>query len=269
MSTFKSFAVGVARVAAIIVVVVVTLTVLSLGGSAVWEDWTEARDAARNAPLEKLKVWPAQTIEALGGVEVTLSTKWHGSQMLSQMLYQLDVNGYPPEISAARDGVTDDSKWGLRFLDKDGFEVVEVEVPLGTMNRMSPAIGQHTGLSENASVGMSVDDYRRAASWEIVWSGFAEPKRPAPIAAPVPRRTTPVPAPAPEPVVSAFEPRWRDVRRWRQLYVGMSRARVQELLGEPRRIEGGTTLTFWYYDVDGTKARVSFSSDGGYSWAEP
>ena len=175
MGAMKAFAVGVARIATIIVVVIVALAGLGFGGVAVWENWKEARDVARNAPLEELKVWPPLTIEALGGVKLTLSTKWREGDML----YQFDVNGYPPEIAAAKDmaqrrpsdnelktaaakvGASIDpndprivffsgneeafrkeiqsiteSRWILSFLDKDGFQAFNVAVPLGEMERV-------------------------------------------------------------------------------------------------------------------------------------
>ena len=164
MGAMKAFAVGVARIATIIVVVIVALSVFGFGGNALWENWTKAQETARNAPLEALKTWPLITVEALGGVKLTLSTKWREGELL----YQFNVDGYPPKIAAARDGNTVDSKWRLSFFDKDGFEVVVVNVPLSEMSRRTTTVVE--GLSANTRTMMSADQYRRVATWGIGWS---------------------------------------------------------------------------------------------------
>lgn len=123
----KSFAVGVARIAAIIVVVIVTLSGLGFGGFALWNHL----ETERNVPLEALKIWPPITAENLGGVTLRLSTKWREGQLL----YQFSVAGYPPKIAAAIDGSTNDTQWNLAFLDKDGFQGDTVNVPIAEMTR--------------------------------------------------------------------------------------------------------------------------------------
>jgi len=52
---------------------------------------------------------------------------------------------------------------------------------------------------------------------------------------------------------------------WRQLREGMSQDNVQELLGRPHRIDGGS-LTIWYYPMGG---RVHFTRGRVNSWSEP
>lgn len=48
----------------------------------------------------------------------------------------------------------------------------------------------------------------------------------------------------------------------------MTKYQVETLLGEPRRIDGGSTLTFWYYAKYGTHSNVSFDDNGVYGWTE-
>ena len=187
----KLFVVGVARVAAITVVVMVALSGLGLGGFALWEHL----ETERNAPLEASKTWPPITVERLGGVTLTLSTKWREGKLL----YHLHVAGYPPQIAAADPtggpwkkyqavgGPADAPKWSLVFLDKDGFRTAAIDAPIHEMITMANGVtGQHAGLDVNAGAYMPADDYRRAARLEISWAGFPEPKLPAPVIPPLP-----------------------------------------------------------------------------------
>ncbi len=109
----KSFALGIIRIAAIIVLVTITLSVLGFGGTYIWEKWGEAEKTARNAPLGEVKIWPPKTAEALDGVTLSLSTKW----LDGQLLYKFEVAGYPPKIAAARDKGGSDAVLGVRFID--------------------------------------------------------------------------------------------------------------------------------------------------------
>ena len=249
----KSFAVGVARIAAIIVVVIVTLSGLGFGGFALWNHL----ETERNAPLEALKIWPPITAESLGGVTLRLSTKWREGRVL----YHFRVAGYPPKIAAAMDGSTDASKWNLVFLDKDGFEAATVDVPIHKMSRGETGVaGQYTGLDANSDTYMSADNYRRAAGWDISWQGFAEPKLPAPVAGGEPTQARPVARPTPD------VPKWKDIGLWRKLNRQMSKDQVRQLLGEPTRIEDGGVLVFWHYGY----GRVTFRENGSiYGFNEP
>ena len=66
-----------------------------------------------------------------------------------------------------------------------------------------------------------------------------------------------------------FSEKWKDRSLWRKLKVGMTKHQVEILLGEPRRIKGGSTLTFWYYSEDGTQSNIRFDDNGVYGWSEP
>ncbi|MEX2437987.1 MAG: outer membrane protein assembly factor BamE [Candidatus Babeliales bacterium] len=61
---------------------------------------------------------------------------------------------------------------------------------------------------------------------------------------------------------------WQDVENWRQLREGMSQNRVQELLGRPTRIDGGTFAT-WYYSERGAHSIVYFQRGRVIRWSEP
>jgi len=59
------------------------------------------------------------------------------------------------------------------------------------------------------------------------------------------------------------EPQYRE--NWRQLREGMSQDKVQELLGQPNRIDGGR-ISIWHYPMGG---RVFFSRGKVDRWSEP
>ena len=126
----KSFALGVVRIAAIIVLVTVTLSALGVGGTYFWEKWAEAQETARNAPLGEVKIWTPTTVEALGGVTLSLSTKW----LNGTLLYKFEVDGYPPKIAAAKSGAASGSAFELLFMDKDGFKTASIDVEIHQMS---------------------------------------------------------------------------------------------------------------------------------------
>jgi outer membrane protein assembly factor BamE (lipoprotein component of BamABCDE complex) len=54
---------------------------------------------------------------------------------------------------------------------------------------------------------------------------------------------------------------------WRKLYIGMSKAQVITLLGQPSRVDVNSLFTIWYYESFGS---VTFSSRGIVDgWSEP
>ena len=58
--------------------------------------------------------------------------------------------------------------------------------------------------------------------------------------------------------------KWEDISNWRKLKQGMSMDKVKQLLGEPKRVKGGS-FTHWTYP-DG---KVTFYNEGLDSWSEP
>jgi hypothetical protein len=58
---------------------------------------------------------------------------------------------------------------------------------------------------------------------------------------------------------------WKAVTNWRKLTTDMSTGEVQRTLGEPYRVDGGVSAT-WYYQNGG---RLHFFRDKLNSWTEP
>ena len=58
---------------------------------------------------------------------------------------------------------------------------------------------------------------------------------------------------------------WKSVSNWRKLTTDMSESDVQNILGEPQRVDGGS-LASWYYENGGT---VIFFDGKVHRWMEP
>ncbi len=58
---------------------------------------------------------------------------------------------------------------------------------------------------------------------------------------------------------------WKSIMNWRKLTTDMSTSDVQEILGEPHRVDGGTIAT-WYYQNGGV---VTFMRGKAFQWNEP
>lgn len=58
---------------------------------------------------------------------------------------------------------------------------------------------------------------------------------------------------------------WKSIANWRKLVTDMSTADVRKILGEPKRIDGGS-VSHWYYPNGG---RVTFFLERASSWTEP
>ena len=65
--------------------------------------------------------------------------------------------------------------------------------------------------------------------------------------------------------LSVTEDGWKSVANWRKLTTDMGTTALQEILGEPERIDGGT-VAFWSYENGG---KVSFIEGRVSSWSEP
>lgn len=68
--------------------------------------------------------------------------------------------------------------------------------------------------------------------------------------------------------IDTSEKEWQNVEIWRQLREGMSPDQVQELLGRPITIDGGTIST-WYYSEQRWHSIVRFNRGQVNSWTEP
>jgi hypothetical protein len=256
MSTIRSFFVGVTRIALIIVIAIVAL---SAAGWGVYE-FSQARERSRNAPLATLRKWPAVRIEALGAIELNLSTIWRDGRLF----YQFSVGGYPAELASVRDADSRSANaaWTLSFLDENGFKVFEHQVPLNAMAKVIDSSGNGTGLNSNGDTYVSAEDYRRATAWEVTWN-FSAPRRTAPASRPVPEVGA---SPSPRPPST---PQWRNVSLWRGLSRGMSKGQVREILGEPGKVVESGIISIWYYGYP-LGGEVTFDSSGNVnSWREP
>jgi hypothetical protein len=66
-----------------------------------------------------------------------------------------------------------------------------------------------------------------------------------------------------------YSEKWENRTFWRELKTGMSMRQVEAILGEPRKVDGGSTLTYWYYSEESWHSRVSFNHKGVHGWKEP
>jgi hypothetical protein len=247
----KSFFLGAARIATAIVLVVVALAAIGWG----LYEFSQARERSKNAPLAELKKWPAVKIEALGGVEMSLSTMWRDGRLF----YQFSVDGYTEELALVT-ATNRKAAWTLTFFDGNGFRLFEHQVPLGEMARLIDASGRSTRLSASEDTFAEADNYRGAASWSVTWN-FE-----------VPQRAEPASRPAARMGGSGDRdsgPKWRNVALWRGLRKGMSKEQVRQILGEPGKITELSTLTLWYYGYP-SGGEVTFGASGDVSsWSEP
>lgn len=258
MGTLKSFVLSVARIATVIVVVVVVLGVLGWGVYAI----RQARQAASETSLGTPKKWGVLKIRALDGVELRLSSMWRKGSLH----YQLSTRDYPPPLAAAREsgptrGSLGEPAWTLVFSDEHGFKVFEFGVPLSSMTLSVDSTGKGIALSTNDQTPVDAEAYRRASSWHVTWN-FEAP-RPAAIT----RARAPAGAQATRDGVKS--PKWRDVSRWRQLKLGMSKEEVRQLLGEPESVTESGAIKVWYYGTM-RQGEVDFDeSDNVSFWSEP
>jgi hypothetical protein len=108
-----------------------------------------------------------------------------------------------------------------------------------------------------------LDLYRRAATWELSWSGFSPASAPW---APVTPPADPIPSRKPVPPA---KPRWKDLSLWRGLSHGISKEGVARILGAPGKVTDLGFQVTWYYGYP-LGGEVTFGKDGKVtSWSEP
>ena len=260
MNRAKAFFLGILRIAATILLVIIGVVAIGLGGYAVWH----TRQVAKNGPLGEPKAWPPIQIEALGGVELNLSTMWRDNQLH----YRFSVTGYSDALSNARDAATEQSPLSLSpefvlvFLDRDGFKAFEHRIPLRQMARIVDSKGEGAGLHANDEAYLDAAVYRRASSWNAFWNFGTHLPR-AELKPPREGRTFKGPANGTSKTI------WRDLSLWRRLERGMSKPDVRRILGEPTKIDEFGVMTTWYYGHP-LGGSVTFDSHGSLeSWSEP
>jgi len=263
MDRLKAFLVGALKIALALFLVVIAL----IGAIQGWNVYDESRRKSHDAPLAQPKAWPSKSVEPLSGVQLSLVTIWRDGQLH----YQFFADRYPKAVERARDarrdGSSRDSKFTMSFLDANGFMVLSHDVPLNSMAKILDAKGQGTGLQANSSALMTADQYRNAARWDITWNFPSEAEVAAPTPAPTPKPTPQPEIARPKPKVDV--PKWRNLSLWRQLNRQMSKAQVEQLLGQPTRVSEGGALSFWYYGYP-IGGHVAFDRNGAiHSWQEP
>jgi len=196
--------------------------------------------------------WSSIDIPA-AGIGASLRT-----ELLSgDVLYQLRVRPLSVELAKPFSTVAQSNFLARQFtvtlLDAGGFELCKEEIATG------PEVGNTGDISAlvaNGKLGLlgncNANQYGQAKSWNIAYNF---PKISAPVAPAKPAPITNVP--------------WKDKNTWRQLQIGMTKAEVRSLLGEPGYIENFDTGDNWFYPNTGY-AFVQFDEGGHLShWAEP
>jgi hypothetical protein len=209
-------------------------------------------------PWTTVKKWPETRLNApFTDTTFRLQTVWRNGNIY----YQFGIEGYPPVFRQAS-GRESQSAFQINFLDKDGFQLYQRQVTLAEMTKVVGDDDQPTGELWKSNEAMDVDLYRRAAKWEITWSGFS----PAPSSL---NDFTPLPSAPVRKPASPPTPKWKNKSAWRSLSHGMPKDDVKRLLGEPGKIVDLGAGFIWYYGYP-LGGEASFGSDGRLeSWSEP
>jgi hypothetical protein len=252
---FKRFTISVLKVACGIVLATLILGLVVWGGVT----FRERSEEAANAPLATLKKWPEVTVSALADMKFQLQTVWRKGSIY----YQFNVQGYPPELRHTLEHETQ-AAFNVNFVDKDGFRIFEHRLALAEMSSTIGGDGQPVGMLWKGDQVMDVDLYRRAAAWELSWSGFssasASDSPVTPPAASIPPRRP----------VSPARLKWQDITLWRRLSHGLSEDDVKRILGEPGKVSDYGSFVTWYYGSYPSGGEVTFDKDGTVrSWSEP
>lgn len=245
----KAFFIGVLKVSSAIFVVAAII-----GGAAWWV--MDARDRNRKAaelPLAQTKTWPTMTAEALGGAKFDVATMWRDGHIF----YRFTVVGIGEAITKAREDTDSNPTFIIQFQNASGFKIREKRIELHDMVGMMGSDGTYSGFTWSDTEYLSADDYRDAASWQILWAGFPStpPRRPIQTASLSPRTKS-------ETAHRAADP-------WASLHKGSTEAEVQALLGPPLHVVGvgaGDDDSGWFYEGSG---RVWFVQHHVDSWEVP
>lgn len=65
-----------------------------------------------------------------------------------------------------------------------------------------------------------------------------------------------------------YSEKWKNRSLWRKLKIGMTKYQVETILGEPRKINGGS-ITTWKYSKDSWHSYVQFYEGKLDTWTEP
>jgi hypothetical protein len=62
---------------------------------------------------------------------------------------------------------------------------------------------------------------------------------------------------------------WRELGNWRRLRRGMTTTQVRAIIGEPDKVEAGSSMTIWTWGKFPDYATVRFDDDKLDGWTEP
>lgn len=126
----------------------------------------QAADRAAVAQLGTAYRWPPIELPNLGkGTTAYLSTLWRDNQLLYQFAVSAS-DAMRPIFSKA----VPLEHFSIEFADKDGFEVLEIPIPLKSLTQSVDEHDKPTLYTRNAAVECSRDNYQLAVSWNVSWS---------------------------------------------------------------------------------------------------
>jgi hypothetical protein len=208
----------------------------------------DARNQRKVEPLRKVKQWPAVTL--LTASRAHLDTKWgDGGALL-----RLSITDLPPGGLLFDDG----ARLIVRFVDADGFNVLERSIPANELSRSFGGDLATVGFEWQGEVATTSETYARIRGWTMLWAGVR--------AAQNPQTSTELKTPAaPSP-----PPAWTIRENWRKVRSGMSESAVRRVLGEPTYVEV-SVYKYWVYGGTNwaTNAHVSFLNGVVEGWQEP
>jgi hypothetical protein len=136
------------------VAIISTIALLRAGAIAI--------DSFNGPSLQTLIRWKPITIGVLENTKFYLTTLWRDKRMS----YQFEMRA-PASFLKSRK--IKGSYFDLIFLDADGFKVLEDTVESFQMTQLVDDSGNVVGISSKGERHISEDDYKRIASWEVLW----------------------------------------------------------------------------------------------------
>jgi len=129
------------------------------------EQTAEDRDRDEFA---KTRNMPILGLAGLGGGNATLRLSWHDGKVF----YRFSIAPTSKQIEAARSRPGPSFEILLDSAEGSVVKKIEVQAESMTLNRNDPS-DTSSALTRDDSAPCAMDDYRRIASWDISWSGFA------------------------------------------------------------------------------------------------
>lgn len=111
--------------------------------------------------LAKPKLWRVITIPPPHNIVLTLQTSWREGK-----LYYILTATPPNKIDAKRSYY---SKFEINMLDKSGFNLFELDVPLSSMSRVVDEKGKPSHFEQNNSYACTAEMYEDFTDWSVKW----------------------------------------------------------------------------------------------------